>query len=145
MEIKELHTVNEMLEHLDIIKQLYPDMQHDQYKSLLERMLPNSYKQVAVFHNENCVAISGFWCGTKLWCGNYIELDNIIVDEHHRSFGIGKIIQDYLQNVALETNCNILALDSYTHNHQAHKFFYNQGYGPKGFHFIKVLNENGLT
>jgi hypothetical protein len=26
-----------------------------------------------------------------------------------------------------------------------HRFYYNQGYGPKGFHFVKIINEEGLS
>jgi GNAT superfamily N-acetyltransferase len=80
-----------------------------------------------------------------LWCGKYIELDNVVVDPSYRSKGIGKLMSDFLEKKALEMKCTILVLDAYTNNFGAHRFYYNQGYGPKGFHFVKVLDENGLT
>ncbi|MEY4793015.1 MAG: hypothetical protein RIT34_1824, partial [Bacteroidota bacterium] len=49
-----------------------------------------------------------------------------------------------LEQKAIDESCNMLALDSYTSNFKAHKFFYNQGYGPKGFHFVKLLNEKAV-
>jgi hypothetical protein len=44
------------------------------------------------------------------------------------------------QQRAIDEKCTMLALDSYTTNFKAHKFFYNAGFEPKGFHFIRILN-----
>ena len=108
-------------------------------------MLPNNnYGQVAVFDGEKCVGISGYWLGTKLWCGKYLELDNVIVINEYRSQGVGKILSEYLENKAILNNCTIQVLDAYTSNFKAHRFYYNQGFSPKGFHFIKVMDESGI-
>ena len=145
MIVKELHTIAEMLPHLSVLQHLYPELNLENYENMLKEMLKNSYGQVAVFEGETCLAISGFWLGTKLWCGKYLELDNVIVHPEHRNKGIGKIISNYLEEKARKMNCTILALDAYTTNFKAHRFYYNQGFGPKGFHFIKVLNKEGLS
>lgn len=145
LEIKELQTLESMLAEISVMQQLYPKLTQEQYKSMLTDMLPNDYGQVAVYENDVCLGISGYWLGTKLWCGKYLELDNVVVHSDHRSKGIGKILSDYLQAKAEDFGCSILVLDAYTHNFGAHRFYYNQGFGPKGFHFIKVLNEDGLT
>jgi len=139
--LKELKTLPEMLEQLHLIQQLYPDYTIEIYADLLEEMLPNNYKQVVVYENEQSVGLSGFWVGTKLWCGKYLELDNVIVHPDHRSKGVGKLLTDYLVQKAIELNCKSVALDAYTHNFPAHKFYYNHGFVPKGFHFVKFLEE----
>src|SRR3989338_3419327 len=46
---------------------------------------------------------------------------------------------DYMKNFAELEGCTMLALDSYTDNFRAHKFFYKKGYIPRGFRFIQVL------
>ena len=145
MEIRELKTLEEMLPHLSVLQELYPDLTAEYYRKMLQDMLPNNYAQVAVFHQGKCIAISGYWLGTKLWCGPYLELDNVIVSQSARGTGAGKLIQHYLEEKATKLNCNIMALDAYTNNFKAHRFYYNQGYAPKGFHFVKILNEDGLT
>lgn len=145
MEIKELTTLEEMLAQIETMKYLYPKLTFEKYKFYLQEMIPHNYKQIAVFEGTACVGLSGFWSGTKLWCGKYIELDNFIVDPNHRSKGIGKLITDYIDVKAKETGCTNIVLDAYTNNFAAHRFYYNQGYGPKGFHFVKILNEEGLT
>ncbi|MNY37297.1 aminoalkylphosphonic acid N-acetyltransferase [compost metagenome] len=108
-------------------------------------MIPCNYAQVGVFSEGKCIAISGYWLGTKLWCGPYLELDNVIVCEAARGTGAGKLIQQYLEEKAQSLNCSIMALDAYTNNFKAHRFYYNQGYAPKGFHFVKILDKNRLT
>ena len=143
MIVRELNGKEEMLQHLDVLQELYPTLNLEEYEKDLDDMLPNNrYGQVAVFDGKNCVGISGFWIGTKLWCGKYLEIDNLVVSSRYRSKGAGKLLFDYLTKKAKEEGCSMMALDSYTSNFKAHKFFYNEGFGPKGFHFIRILEEN---
>lgn len=145
MEIRELKSLEEMLPHLPVLQELYPELDLETYKRMLDHMIPCNYAQVGVFVENKCIAISGYWLGTKLWCGPYLELDNVIVCEEARGTGAGKLIQQYLEEKARALHCSIMALDAYTNNFKAHRFYYNQGYAPKGFHFVKILDENGLT
>ena len=144
MLVRELVDKAEMLEQLSVLNELYPNLTLDEYSVELDDMLPHRYGQVAVFDENECIAISGFWIGNKLWVGKYLELDNIIVLEKYRSQGIGKLMFDFLEKKAKEQQCNMLSLDSYTNNFSAHKFFYNEGYAPRGFHFIKLLNKDSI-
>lgn len=145
MEIKELTSLEEMLPHFDLMHLMYKKMDTEMYQSFLEVMIPKGYTQVAAFENGECVGITGIWFGTKLWCGKYMEIDNFVVHPEHRSKGIGKLICDYVEAKARGLGCITITLDAYTANFPAHRFYYNQGYGPKGFHFVKILDENGLT
>lgn len=139
-----LYDKQQMLAQLDVLQVLYPSLTMAQYATELDLMLPLNYSQLAVFDQDECVAICGIWIGNKLWVGKYLELDNIVVKEAYRSRGVGDLIFKTLEQKALQENCNMLSLDSYTSNFKAHKFFYNQGYSPKGFHFIKLLNEKAV-
>ncbi len=145
MQLKELKTIEEMLAQIEIMQHLYPKLTLEKYQSYLQEMIPHNYKQVAVFEENVCVGLSGFWTGTKLWCGKYIELDNFIVHPDQRSKGIGKLITDYIDVKAADLGCTNIVLYAYTTNFAAHRFYYNQGFGPKGFHFVKILNADGLT
>ena len=145
MTIKELTSLQEMLLHLETIKFLYPKMTLERYKSFLEDMIPKNYKQVAVFDGDTCVGLSGFWFATKLWTGKYIEIDNFIVHPDYRKKGIGKLLTQFIDEKAKELNCTCIVLDAFTGNFEAHRFYYNQGYVPRGFHFIKTIEENGFS
>lgn len=144
MRIVEFVTKDDMLTTYQLIKQMYPSLSLDQYSEELDIMISNSYKQVVVMEEEEMLGLSGYWFGNKLWCGKYIELDNVFTSEQHRSKGVAEMIFKYLENKAVELGCNLLALDSYTDNFKAHKFFYAQGYIPRGFHFIQILNKNKI-
>lgn len=139
MQLKEITTKAEMLQQLPLIQQLYPEFTEQIYSDLLDEMLPNNYKQIVAFESETPVGLSGFWVGTKLWCGKYLELDNVIVHPNHRSKGVGKLLTEYLNKKAIDLGCKVVALDAYTNNFPAHKFYYNLGFVPKGFHFVKFL------
>ncbi|WP_262916175.1 GNAT family N-acetyltransferase [Flavobacterium algicola] len=143
--IKELATVAEMVAELEMLKHLYPAFTIDKYELYLKEMVPHNYKQLAVYEDDVCVGLTGFWTGFKLWAGKYIEIDNFVVDPKHRSKGIGKMMTDYIHNKALAADCTMITLDAYTNNFTAHRFYYNQGFEPKGFHFIKILDENRLS
>jgi GNAT superfamily N-acetyltransferase len=142
--VREIVDKEEMLQYIHVLNDLYPSLTLEQYSKELDLMLPHNYGQVGVFENEDCLGISGFWIGNKLWCGKYLELDNIVVSEEHRSKGVGKLIFDFLAKKAQEHNCTMMALDSYTSNFKAHKFFYNEGFAPRGFHFINILKPEGV-
>ena len=145
LEVKELTTLEPMLAQIEVMQFLYPKLTHEKYKSYLKEMLPHNYTQVAVFENQECIGITGCWFGIKLWSGKYLEIDNFIVHPEHRSKGVGKLLTDFVNQKALDLGCTNIVLDAYTNNFQAHRFYYNQGYGPKGFHFVKILDEEGLT
>lgn len=145
MKLQVLTTVDEMLSQIETIKFLYPNMTIERYEGFLSDMIPKNYKQVAVFNEDKCVGLTGFWYGTKLWTGKYLEIDNFIVHPDYRKNGIGKLLTDFIDEKAKELNCTCVVLDAFTGNFVAHKFYYNQGYVPRGFHFIKTINENGFS
>ncbi|HEY1195310.1 GNAT family N-acetyltransferase [Flavobacterium sp.] len=145
LDIRELTSVTEMLTQIDTIRFLYPNISLEKYESFLLEMIPHNYTQIAVFENETCLGLTGCWSATKLWTGKYLEIDNFVVHPEHRSKGIGKMLTDYIEKRAIELNCSSIVLDAFTGNFGAHRFYYNQGYAPRGFHFVKILDENKMT
>lgn len=141
----ELTTKEDMLSQYDVMLHLYTNFTYEKYDAYLTDMIPHNYKQIAVFEGDVCVGLSGLWSGTKLWSGKYLEIDNFIVHPDHRKKGIGKMMTDYVDAKAKELGCTMIVLDAFTGNFNAHRFYYNQGYAPKGFHFLKIINEDGLS
>ena len=142
LKLIELTTKEEMLDCYELLTEVYPSLTKDAYDKELDVMIPNNYGQVAVYDQDRCVGLSGFWIGSKLWCGKYLECDNVVVALTHRRMGIAQMIFDRLSEKAKEENCSMMALDSYTDNFEAHKFFYKEGFVPRGFHFINILDKS---
>lgn len=145
LQIREFTTIDEMLDQIETIRFLYPNITLEKYQLFLSEMVPHNYIQIGVFENEVCLGITGCWSATKLWTGKYLEIDNFVVNPEYRSKGIGKMLTDYIEQKALDLECSSIVLDAFSGNFGAHRFYYNQGYGPKGFHFVKVLDEKKLT
>jgi ribosomal protein S18 acetylase RimI-like enzyme len=141
MEIRILTQKAEMLAHLDIVQQLYPDFTIEKYGTLLDEMLKANYQQVIVTKNNKTIALTGVWIGTKLWSGKYIEIDSFVVHEDFRGQKIGDILIEEVHKIAEKEGANQIVLDAFTTNFTAGKFYINHGFQPKGFHFVKILNQ----
>ena len=137
--IKELTSVDEMLQYISVIRELGPNTTEEWYKQMLSEMLPLGYGQAAIFEENKCIGISGYWINTKLYSGKYLEMDNVVVLPEYRSKGIGKLLCDWCINKAKENNCKKVMLDAYLENEKAHKFYEREGFIKRGYHFIKSL------
>jgi GNAT superfamily N-acetyltransferase len=97
------------------------------------------YQIVGAFVDKHLVGVCGAWIATKVWCGRYLEIDNIVVDPEHRSGGVGTRLIAHLEALGRELDCKLLALDSYTTNHPSHRLYHRLGFEIWGFHFIKPI------
>jgi GNAT superfamily N-acetyltransferase len=142
--VRKLTNKKEMLSFLPLINQLYPSLSADDYSLQLDEMIPFRYSQVGVFEGKKQIGMAGVWIGHKFWCGKYLEIDHVIVLESHRSQGIGKLIFDFMKNMAREEECHSLGLDSFTHNNRSHKMFFKEDFVIKGYHFVHALEESKM-
>lgn len=130
-----------MLETHFLVQQMYKKLDLNAFDVALDEMIAcNDYKMVAGFDNDKIVAVSGFWVSRMLYCGRYLQVSNLIVDENNRGLGIGKKILKYLENKAISMGCNKIVLDSYTENKKSHSLYYGENFYIRGFHFMKDLN-----
>ena len=137
--IKEIIGIAEMVKLYPLIHQLNTDMTLNDYQEMLKDMLPKGYRQVGAFLNDTCVGVAGFWINTKLYCGKYIEPDNVIVSSQYRNLKLGSKLLHWLHEEALRNNCTVSLLDAYAQNKDAHRFYFREGYYILGFHMIKKL------
>lgn len=131
---------SEMLLHYPLIRQLSPGVTEERYAYLLEDMLDHGYRMAAIFEDTVCVGISGVWVATKIYSGRYLEMDNVVVAESHRSKGIGKLLTDFVEQLALAEGCDMMMLDAYLENEKAHAFYEREGFTKRGYHFLKRLD-----
>ena len=128
-----------MLAQHALIQLLNPQMSAERYRQLLTHMLANGYRMVGAFEGETCLGLSGFWINAKLYSGKYLEVDNFVVAEGHRSAGVGKLLADWMEQEARRRQCDTIMLDAYVTNSAAHRFYFREGYHIKSYHFFKSL------
>ncbi len=128
-----------MLPHYPLIRQLSPGVTEERYTYLLDDMLAHGYRMVALMEGEIGVGISGIWVATKIYSGRYLEMDNVVVADTHRSKGIGKLLTDFVQELALAEGCEMIMLDAYLENGKAHAFYEREGFTKRGYHFLKRI------
>lgn len=109
-------------------------------KERLQEMVQQNYECLGVFDAEKLIGICGLWFQTRHYAGKSLEMDHFIIDDLYRSHGIGKMLIEFISDYARIKSCNWIELNSYVHNFLSHKFFYNQGFVAKGYHFVKELN-----
>ncbi len=140
--LRTLTKKHEMLPIFPLIQQLNATISAEKYNHCLDEMLTYGYRMAVVLDGDQCVGVSGFWVITKLYSGRYLEMDNVVVDAAHRSHGIGKLMSDYLHEIAHREGCETMMLDAYLENTKAHAFYEREGFLKRGYHFIKHLEDS---
>lgn len=129
----------EMLPLASLLAQLNPVITEDYLDRLLDDMIEHGYRMAGIWDAERCIAASGIWVTTKLYSGKYLEMDNVVVAESHRSLGVGQLLTDKITELAVQEGCLVMMLDAYLENTRAHAFYERQGFVKKGYHFLKKL------
>lgn len=139
-QLREITGLPAMLAQHHLIRQLNPLLDLPRYEELLRMMLPQNYRMVGAFgENGTCVGLSGFWIAAKFYSGKYLEVDNFVVEEAHRSAGVGKLLSDWMLQLATQEGCHTIMLDAYVTNSAAHRFYFREGFHIKSYHFFKTL------
>jgi len=137
--IVELKTIAEFAPAYALLKQSNPHLTQKQFNARLKKMLPQGYRCIAYVEKGKMLGLCGFWYGTRFWCGDFIDLDNVVVDEKLRSKGIGKKMVEWVEKEAKRLGADQMGLDCYTTAHAAHRFYLRENYIIKGYHMIKPL------
>ena len=105
----------------------------------LREMAQQNYECLGIYEADVLIGTCGLWFQTRHYAGRSIEMDHVIITDGYRGLGIGKMLIDFVKEYAEKKSCNWIELNSYVHNFPSHKFFYNQGFVAKGYHFVKEL------
>lgn len=113
-------------------------------ETLIERLLEmvgQNYECLGIYHEENLIGICGMWFQTRHYAGKSCEIDHVVIDENYRSKGIGKKMMEFIYDYAGNKKCNWVELNTYVHNFPSHKFYNNEGFQAKGYHFVKDITK----
>lgn len=142
--IRELKSDNEFIALYQQIKALNIALSEKDYTTRLKEMRQAGYRCVAAFDDSGrMIGAAGFWIGWRFWCGKYIDIDNVIVDEAKRGQQIGKKLMSFIEAIGRAEKCDLAVLDTYASNFSSHKFYYKLDYFILGYHMVKSLRPNG--
>ena len=102
-------------------------------------MFDQNYECFGMFFEEELVGVFGLWFMTRHYAGRSCEPDHIYISEEYQGKGFGKQLFRYIYSIAAEKGCETSELNSYVSNYRSHKFYLNEGYEIKGYHFLKKL------
>lgn len=111
----------------------------ERLKSIIDQN-PN-YQLWGAIRQGKLVGVAGAWLGTKIWCGAYLEIDNLVVHPDFRSLGIGGMLIQRLEQLGRDHDCSVLVIDSYTSNHASHRLYHKLGFEIWSFHFIRKIGD----
>ena len=74
-----------------------------------------------------------------MWSGRTLYVDDLVTDAGLRSQGHGEAMLTWLIALAKEAGCTTFMLDSGTHRHEAHAFYFRHGLRISDFHFKLAL------
>ncbi|MBU6327244.1 MAG: GNAT family N-acetyltransferase [Verrucomicrobia bacterium] len=140
MKLQVLSTA-QVTEIVELLAYLNPAVSRDILRKRYEKIVADhsNYQIIGAFVEDRLVGLSGVWRGTKIWCGDFMEVDNLVVHPDFRGRGVATGLMKQIEVMAKEENCNIIVLDSYTNNHSSHRLYHRQGCEIWGFHFVKPM------
>ena len=119
-------------------RQLRPHMAKD-YVAAMRRVFAGGGRMCVAARGGEVAGVAVYRIYENTWNGLKMYVDDLVTDEERRSSGIGHALMEHLQAIAREAGCTSFSLDSGTHRHQAHKFYFREGMTIPAFHFIKPL------
>lgn len=105
----------------------------------LTEMFNNNYKCVGIFDNDKLIGVSGLWILTKYYIGKHIEPDNVIIAPEYQNKKIGNMLVEWIHDYGKKNGCVASELNCYITNPKGQKFWVNQGYEIKAFHYRKTF------
>ena len=115
------------------------DVSEADLKERVLEMAQQNYECIGIYDSEKLMGICGLWFQTRHYAGKSLEVDHVIIDDDYRNNGIGSQLMEFVYDYAHKKSCNWVELNTYVHNFPSHKFYYNQGFVAKGYHFVKKL------
>ena len=126
-----------ILPYLDIMNNQKVPM--DVLEVRFSEMLEQNYEAYAIYDDDQIIGCFGLWHMTRHYCGRSVEPDHIYIEENYRSKGIGARLFQWIEENGTKNGLKAVELNTYVENFPSHKFYYNQGFVARGYHFLKKI------
>lgn len=130
----------DFLEILPLVQKLMNyQFSDDILKERFSEMFDQNYECYGVYIDRKLIGVFGLWFMTRHYAGRSCEPDHVYIDDAYRGKGIGKKVFTWIYAYAKEKGCETSELNSYVSNYPSHKFYLNENYEIRGYHFVKKL------
>lgn len=144
--IRELVGMTELRTIYPLIQQLNPEVDEALFLERLAAMLEQgNYRCIAAYRDDQLVGAAGFWIGTQLWCGRFVEPDNVVVDRELRSGGIGGLLMQWIEAEGEQLGCELMKLEAYAERTRTRSFYRRIGFEEPGIVMVKPLPKGAGT
>jgi len=117
-------------------RQLRPQLPAD-YVAKMERVFRGGGEMCVAVLTDRVVGVAVFREFENTHVGRRFYIDDLVTDESMRSTGAGSTLMAYLERLARARGCPGMDLESGTHRHGAHRFYFRQGMAITAFSFRK--------
>jgi len=142
MEIKIIPKEN-ILIIIPLLRQLNDKTPLDLLKKRVLEVANQNYECVGIFVNDKLIGICGIWFMTRHYIGKSSELDQVVIDKNHQGKGYGKKFMQWVTVYLKSKGVEACELNAYIPNERSHKFYENEKFKKYGYHFVKILREDG--
>lgn len=123
-----------------VIKQLRPHLQSEaEFLERVARQVAEGYRLLAEWQDDRPVALAGYRLQENLVYGKFLYVDDLITTEAARGSQCGARLLDALSEVAAQSGCVRLTLDTGLANALAQRFYFRQGLLTSSMRFGKAI------
>jgi GNAT superfamily N-acetyltransferase len=140
MQVKKAETPEAIQSCFRVMSFLRPHLAEAEFVGRVQAQQKQGYRLAYVEDGGEVVAVAGYRVSEILATGRTMYVDDLVTDETRRSRGYGKAMLEWLQARAREAGCETFSLDSGTHRHEAHAFYFRERMRVTSFHFARKLN-----
>lgn len=119
----------------DVMAELRPHVSRERFLPLVKSMHAEGYRLACIREGGRVVAAAGYRFSTNLFYGRTLYVDDLVTAGSERSKGHGKALLGWLRQLALESGCDALHLDSGVQRKRAHRFYLREGLELSSYHF----------
>jgi ribosomal protein S18 acetylase RimI-like enzyme len=123
-----------------LMRQLRPRLASaDDFETRWRRQVGGGYRAVVVWAEARPLALAGFRVLENFVHGQYLYVDDLVVDEGQRGQGLGAALLDWLKAEGGALGCDNLVLDTALANTAAQHFYRRQGLSDRALRFSLAL------